>query len=263
MTFASRTVTRLWQEIPTHDNPYLADSCCCHGYDILELAKKRSFPDVLFLLFQGELPTAEQAKMLETLLIAMINPGPRHPAVRAAMNAGVGKTYPQHLLPIGLSILGSGYLGGEEVIRAMEFLKRNREQDPEGVAAMLLRAERPKEGDWHITPGFGSRFGAIDPMPQKIAALVTDIPGRSDHIRWGDTFARAISPHRLGWLSTGIAAAVFCDLGFHPRAGAGLYQLLCAPGTLAHGLEVINKPITAMPFLDEDHFVIDQQAKKN
>jgi citrate synthase len=67
----------------------------------------------------------------------------------------------------------------------------------------------------------------------------------------------------MGWLSTGVAAAAFCDLGFHPRVGAGLYQLLCAPGLLAHGFELANKPITAMPFLDEEHYVIDQNAKKN
>ena len=263
MTFSSRTVTRLWQEIPIADNPYLADSCRCQGYDIMELARKRSFPDTLFLLFQGELPTVGQAKVLETLLIAMINPGPRHPAVRAAMNAGVGKTHAQHLLPIGLSILGGGHLGGEEVVEAMEFLKKNRPHDPQGMATALLPTERPSEGDWHIAPGFGSRFGAIDPMPGKLAALLSTIPASHEYLQWGTDFVEATTPHNLGWLSPGVAAAAFCDLGFHPRAGAGLYQLLCSPGILAHGLELANKPITAMPFLDEEHYVIKPQKQKS
>jgi len=241
----------------------LAGQCRCHGYDILELAKKRSFVDVLFLLFQGEMPSLDQANLLETLLITMINPGPRHPATRAAMNAGVGKTHGSHLLPIGLSILGGAHLGGEEVTEAMAFLRKNRENSPVHVAAELLQRERPEHGDWHIAPGFGSRFGAIDPMPRQIAELLRTSPGSRNFIKWGTEFADSLLQYTMGWLSTGVAAAAFCDLGFHPRVGAGLYQLLCAPGLLAHGFELANKPITAMPFLDEEHYVIDQNAKKN
>ncbi|MCI5121070.1 MAG: citrate synthase, partial [Candidatus Electrothrix sp. AUS4] len=84
--FAKRTITQLWQEEPLAENPYLATICRCHGYDILELANKRSFIDVLFLLFQGELPDRTQGELLEVLMIALINPGPRHPATRASMN---------------------------------------------------------------------------------------------------------------------------------------------------------------------------------
>ena len=260
--FTSRTVTRIWEEIPCKKNTYLAEQCRCHGYDILELARKRSFVDVLFLLFQGELPSAEQANLLETLLIAMINPGPRHPATRAAMNAGVGKTRGSHLLPIGLTVLGGAHLGGEEVTDAMLFLRKNRGNNPAHIAAELLQGEKPEKGDWHIAPGFGSRFGAIDPMPQQIAELLRNSPGSGNSLQWGGEFANSLLPHTMGWLSTGIAAAVFCDLGFHPRAGAGLYQLLCAPGILAHGLELANKPITAMPFLQEEQYVIAAAAKK-
>ena len=259
--FTSRTVTRIWEEVPAEKNPFVTGQCRCHGYDILELARKRSFVDVLFLLFQGELPSAEQANLLETLLIVMINPGPRHPATRAAMNAGVGKTHGSHLLPIGLTVLGGAHLGGEEVTDAMLFLRKNRGNNPPHIAAELLQGGKPEKGDWHIAPGFGSRFGAIDPMPQQIAELARTSPGSGDHTKWGNEFADSLQPHTMGWLSTGIAAAVFCDLGFHPRAGAGLYQLLCAPGILAHGLELANKPIIAMPFLQEEQYVI-ADAKK-
>lgn len=262
VSFDIRTKTKIWQEIPSDQNPYLAEHCRCHGYDILELAQKRSFVDVLFLLFLGELPRPEQTQLLETLLIAMINPGPRHPATRATMNAGVGKTRTSHLLPIGLSILGSSYLGGEEVIEAMTFLRRNRTKDPAGVASELLVTEKPENGDWHIAPGFGSRFSSIDPQPRQLAEMLNSLPGCGNTLKWGLDFVKKITPCNLGWLNTGLAAAVFCDLGFQPRAGAGLFQLICAPGILAHGLELANKPITAMPFLDEDHYVIEQKVKK-
>jgi citrate synthase len=33
--------------------------------------------------------------------------------------------------------------------------------------------------------------------------------------------------------------------------------LLSAPGLVAHGLEMANKPITAMPFVKDENYVIE------
>jgi len=257
--FVSRTVTRLWNEEPTTDNPYLAEKCRCHGYDILELARHRSFVEVLFLLLGGELPTKEQAGLLETLMVAFINPGPRHPATRAAMNTGVGKSKTVHILPIGLSVLGGAHLGGEETETAMRFIRKHQHADPKVLAEKFLAEnKRPADGDWHIVPGFGSRFGGIDPMPDKVALLLEECPACGDGIKWGNVFSEALKSSGMGWLAPGVAAAVFCDLGFHPRVAGGLFQLISAPGILAHGLEMANKPINAMPFLDEENYIIDK-----
>lgn len=82
-------------------------------------------------------------------------------------------------------------------------------------------------------------------------------------LQWGNAFAEAIKPYNQAWLNTGICAAAFIDLGFISRAGAGLFQIICAPGLLAHGIELSNKPRTAMPFVDEEHYVIEPEARKN
>ena len=256
--FVDRVATRIWQEVPADHNPYIAESCLCHGYDILELARKRSFSDVIFLLQLGELPTDSQSQLFETLLVSLINPGPRHPATRAAMNAGVGKTDPAHILPISQSVLSGDYLGGGEVSASMTFLMENRKKKADQVAHELISAlERPAEGDWHIAPGFGSRFGGIDIVPERIASLLMTLPGKGPILDWANAFVKPLHEHSLGWLTTGVAAAVFLDLGFHPRAGAGLFQITSSPGLLAHGLELANKPRTALPFPDDDHYLYE------
>ena len=255
--FVARTATKIWQEIESPINPYLADTSLCHGYDLLELTQKRSFVEVFYLLFRGELPDADEARLLEQLMIALINPGPRHPATRAAMNAGVGSTAPEHILPIALSIYGGSHLGAGEVEPAMDWLRRQRKHDPLQVAHELISGGTPPlEGDWHIAPGFGSRFGGVDPMAANIANHLVGLPGKHETLLWGCTFADALNEHSLGWLTPAIAAAVFTDLGFSPRAGSGLYQLLGAPGLLAHGVELANKPVTAMPFVKDENYVI-------
>jgi citrate synthase len=220
--FVQRTVTRIWQEQASTENPYIAESCRCHGYDLLELMT-----------------------------------GPRHPATRAAMNAGVGKTDPVHILPIALTVMGGSHLGAGEVEVAMRFLRKQGGSDPEVLASELLQNPMPEEGeDWRLAPGFGWRFGSAERLPKKIARQLAALPGSGAGLHWGCAFADALAAQRLGWLNSGLVAAVLVDLGFHPRDGAGLFQLLSAPGLLAHGLELANKPVTAMPYVDDEHYVI-------
>jgi citrate synthase len=256
--FASRVATEIWEEQPSAQNPYLAECCRCRGYDLFDLMEKRSFVDMLYLLMRGELPSKEQAKILETVMIAFINPGPRHPAARAAIYAGCGRTQTSHILPIALSVLSGDHLGGAETTAAMRFLKKHQEAEPQAVAEGLLQKWTPPEkGDRRIAPGFGSRFNGIEPLSKAIAQRLKQLPGCGSFFQWGDAFSGLIAPEGMGWLNPGICAAVFLDLGFAPREGAGLFQLICAPGLLAHGLELADKPIQSIPFLDEDHCIIE------
>lgn len=255
--FTDRPATKIWLEQPHPDNPFVASSSACYGYDLLELMQQRSFVDVFFLLFNGQLPTRAQSELLDALMCALINPGPRHPATRAAMNTGIGKTETTHILPISLGVLSGSHLGAAEVEVSMRFLRRNVKHKPEDVARELLAEPSPAEGDWHPAPGFGSRYSDIDLLSQKIIDRLLSLEGAGKCLSWGNDFAASLNHQSMGWLTPGIAAATLADLGFHPRFGAGLFQLLCAPGLLAHGLEMVTKPITAMPFPGDDNYIIE------
>jgi len=257
--FTQRPVTRIWEELAAAENPYAAAGARCHGYDLLDLMTKRSFVDVLYLLFQGELPSPDQARLLEQLMIALINPGPRHGATRAAMCAGVGKTDTGQILPIALTTLSGVHLGAAEVEAGMRFLRGELKNDPAATARNLLaRVRPPAEGDWHLAPGFGCRFGGIDPLTTQQALMLAELPAAGKCLAWGNAFAQILTEQGQGWLVTGLAAATFADLGFQPRFGPGLFQLLNAPGLLAHGLEMANKPLTALPFIKDEDYIIER-----
>jgi citrate synthase len=234
----------------------VAEGARCHGYDLFELLDKARFCDVLFLLFRGELPTADQADLLEKWFLASINPGPRHPATRAALNAGVGKTNAGAILPVALTVLGGDHLGASEVKRSMRYLATHAAGDPIKTARRLLeRASRPARGDWHVVPGFGSRFGGIDHLSRRIGERLAAVAGAGPALRWASAFAAALEAQHLSWLDPGIAAAVALDLGFTEYAAMGLFQLSHAPGVLAHGVEMIGQPLTAMPFLGDENYI--------
>ena len=257
--FVERVATRIWCEQASDDNPYIATRASCHGYDLFELMEKRSFVDVFYLLFRGELPTKAEAQLLQALMIALINPGPRHPATRAAMNVGVGKTDPVHILPIASAILGGEFQGGGEIESAMRFLRKQQKTDPLVFAESFAENNPSNAADsGSLYPGFGSHYGGVNLLVKNIAAHLRQFEAAGAAVNWGCQLAEQLEPRGVGWLTTGIAAAVFADLGFQPRAGGSLFQLLGAPGLVAHGLELANKPITAMPFISDENYVIER-----
>ncbi|WP_281558733.1 hypothetical protein [Thalassomonas sp. RHCl1] len=255
--YADKAQTDILLEQPSEHNPYITKAAYLHGYDVLELMAKKSFVETLLLLFTGELPSADKVKLLEQLMVGLINPGPRHPAVKAAMVAGVSKANVEHLLPVGLSVLGGKSNGAKEVEQAMVFLQENQDKSAKELVRRLLETSQHQttQGEFHLIPGFGNSYGAIDAFAASLAIQIfNDVESDSGFIAFGQAIVEALKAHEMGWLKTGIAATVFCQLGISPRQGCGLFQLLCAPGILAHGVEQTHKPITAIPMLsDEQH----------
>lgn len=247
--FAERATTKIWKEIPSDDNPFIAAEALCHGYPLFDLMKQRSFVDVFYLLFRGELPSPAEARLLEALMIGLMNPGPRHPATRAAMNAGIGKTTPAHILPIGASLLGGEHHGGGSIEEAMRFLRQSSQQDAQGVSRHYVQKNESP-------PGFGRLYGGVDLLTYGMAEILTTMEAAGPVLKWGHQFAESLSHKGQGWLNVGLAAAIFVDLGFQPRAACSIFQLMGSPGVVAHGLEQANKPITAMPFVKDENYVI-------
>jgi len=256
--FASKISTRIWKEIPDESNPYIAAEVKCHGYDVLEVMEKCSFIDMLYLMFKGDLPKKNESELLEKLMIALINPGPRHPAVRAAMYSAVSKTQISHILPIGLNILSGKYLGAGDIDNCMRFFRKHIKSDPQVVAEKFLIECRQNETELgQVAPGFGSEFGGIDKFTMKIADQLLASQAAGEVLHWGNEFSKQLTTNNAGWLKTGLASAVFADLGFQPKVGIGLFQLISAPGILAHGLEMANKPLTSMPFPRDENYTIE------
>jgi len=223
----------------------------------------------LLLLFTGELPQPYQTDLLNRLMVALINLGPRHQSVKAAMVAGVSKTNAEHLLPIGLSVLGGHSNGANEVANCVTFLQNNICKPPEDVLNELipeLKSKEVTEGEFHLCPGFGEQYGSIDTLAYNLMIHVftpltnTDsLP--SDYLSWVLSFNQLLRPYNLGVLKTGLAAAVFCELGIAARESIGFFQLLCAPGIFAHGVEQTHKPITAMPMMSDEQHIYQPENK--
>lgn len=244
-TFAPHLETQITEETPHATNPYLVENVRIHGYDHLELMAKLPFTDVLFLLLRGELPTLEHADIFRRLSVALINPGPRHPAGQAAIVAGVGKTDMEQLLPIALAIYGGKEDGAGSLDETMQRMQAQVASSPP--------IQPSKIPDSAL--GFGTLYGDKDPYAAKLLGEFK--PEIGPHTQWAHEQQLRLEPQGAGILRAGVCAAVLLDLGFVPRQGVGLMQLFGAPGLLAHGIEFAGKPLTQMLFEPDSHYDLE------
>jgi citrate synthase len=233
--YQGRMSTHITREEPVPGNPYLAGARFTCGYANTDLLRHCGYAETLLLLLRGELPNAAELRLLETLLVGLSNPGPNHPAVRAAMTAGLSKSNVEHLLPLGLLVSGEA----RTAAAAWDFLQQ--------VPAELVLFSSPLEV---APPGFGESFGEPDPL---LAQLANDLlaTGSWPTLAWAQTLTQRMTLLGFGWRIPGLVAAVACDLGLDARQSVALYQLALAPSIVAHGLEQTRHPITAGPMLDD------------
>lgn len=57
------------------------------GYAVQDLIGRVSFPDMIWLLLRGDLPTPAQAKLLEAAMVASVDHGPHAPSISIARMA--------------------------------------------------------------------------------------------------------------------------------------------------------------------------------
>lgn len=242
--------TTICLEQPLADNPYVAERRYISGYDVVDLWRNCHYCDGLLLLLTGELPTQPQRRLLEILLIGVLDPGPRHPAVRAAMLAGVSKTGPEHLLSLGL-LTGSGLRGGAlEVESARAFINDHSQKNAAELAAQYL-------ADGRSIPGFGSSYGSVEPLWQQLAEDLIGVMPEHPVLSWCRRFCEVLQKHNQGWLLPGLIAAAGSALGLDARKCLGLFQLAIAPAVMAHGMEQTHKPISSNALLRDDQYDCD------
>ena len=250
--FSKQASTAICDEQPDVNNSYVCAIQRLAGYDTLELTSKSSFIDVLLLLFRLDLPEQQEKHYFEALMIGLINPGPRHPATRAAMSVGISKANPEHILPIALNVLGGERGGAAEVIAAYQFIEYNQGNNPKTVASSLKLNSQER-----FAPGFGRHFGQADTYIKNLSQTIAKQFPSFSCLQWAITVATELESQHAGLLDIGLAAAVCCDLSLGARESAALYQYIRAPGLIAHGLEQTHRPITDIPMVEDHHYVYE------
>lgn len=236
----ARIATTIWHEERQPDNPFATHIARCRGYDVYgDLLGRASWTDMFFLLFHGEAPTQAEAATLETLAVALANPGPRDPSVHAAMCGGIGGSTSASCLMAALAV-GAGQLGGAREVATVIESWQNCLCDDKAWATRLSATPRKKASTWpetkHIA-GFDPHASTVSlPVRQTLHSLAEVSPGK--FLPWLQDKRETLEKLAGSPLSmTGVCAAALADIGFSPEQGEMLYLLLRLPGAAAHALE--------------------------
>ncbi|MCZ8041769.1 MAG: citryl-CoA lyase [Beijerinckiaceae bacterium] len=215
------------------------------GYPIQDLIGAVSFPAMIWLMLRGELPTADQARLLEAALVASVDHGPQAPSIaisRMAVSCGLPLN---GAMASALNTLDDVHGGaGEQALELyLDILARMETGDALQLAtASAIDAWIATYGKY--LPGFGHRFHPVDPRSGKLLALVDEMVGKgvvSGRIAMAARAVEAEMAGRKGKLIPmnidGATAVIYGELGFPSPLSRGVFCLSRAVGILAHAWE--------------------------
>jgi citrate synthase len=215
------------------------------GYPIQELIGELSFPEMIWLMLRGELPRRSQAALLEAALVAAVDHGPQAPSIAISRMAVTCGLPINGAMASAINVLDDVHGGAGQ--QAMELYEQVIEKTESGlkledaieVALDAFIAERGK-----IIPGFGHRFHPVDPRSGRLLGLVDaarargEVPGRHAAIgRLVEASLRRRKGSAIPMNIDGATAVIYCELGFAPQLGRGLFILSRSVGILAHAWE--------------------------
>lgn len=215
------------------------------GYPVEELIGRVRFPDMIWLMLRGELPTREQSELLEAALVPGVDHGPHAPSIaisRMAVSCGLPLN---GAMASAINVLDDIHGGaGQQCMELYREIHREAGVSGDLVAAATSVIRRHREAGEKIVSGFGHRFHPVDPRTAPLFELVAKaraagvVAGRYAAIGQAvEPALHAITDRRIPMNIDGITAVIFCELGFEPELGRGLFILSRAVGILAHAWE--------------------------
>jgi citrate synthase len=215
------------------------------GYPIQELIGRVRFPDMIWLMLRGELPTRAQSDLLEAAMVPGVDHGPHAPSIAIARMAVTCGLPVNGAMASAVNVLDDIHGGaGQQCMELYRAIDAAAGPDGDLVAAATAIIRRQREAGEKIVPGFGHRFHPIDPRVVPLFGLVDKavaagaVSGRFAAIGHAVEEALAVvTGRRITMNIDGITAVIFCELGFEPELGRGLFALSRSVGILAHAWE--------------------------
>lgn len=218
-----------------------ADSITVQGRDLAnELMGRVSFTELAFLLGQGRLPDAGEARVLDAVLVSLADHGLTPTALAARLTYTGAPESLQGAIAAGLLGAGSVFLGVVEDTAA--FLAGILAAD--GSAAAAVRARLDEGGR---VPGLGHPVHKVqDPRTPRIYEIAEEAGRLGPHLTLLREVAdahRELTGRALPVNGAGVAGAALADLGFPPELVRGFALLARTAGLVGHLAEEMRRPL--------------------
>ncbi len=220
------------------------------GRDIQDLIGNVTFPQMIWLMTRGDLPTPEQARLLECALVAAVDHGPQAPSIaaaRMAVTCGLGLN---GAMASAVNFLDDVHGGaGEQAVELYTWIDEAVQQGADLQTATAEMIDKWQAEHGKFIPGFGHRFHKPeDPRAPRLLGLVVEaashgvVSGRFAAIGRAmqvELNARKGKPVPMN--IDGATAVVYAELGFAGPLARGLFCLSRSVGVIAHAWEQMGQ----------------------
>ena len=217
------------------------------GYKLEDLIGNLTFSEAIYLVLKGELPSKNEAKMLDAIFVSLVEHSIAPPSIISA-RAVISGGNSLHV-GVGAGILAFGEAHGGALENAMKFLQENVEKDAEEVVNEYLSQKRR-------IAGFGHRYYKdFDPRSKKLLEIAKKLGFFGKYTKFALEIEKAIEKikgKKLILNVDGAIASIVSEMGFDYRMGKGFFIIGRSAGLVAHAYEelVMEKPFSKR--LDEE-----------
>ncbi|MBI2406005.1 MAG: citryl-CoA lyase [Candidatus Harrisonbacteria bacterium] len=204
------------------------------GYKLTELIATKTFPEVVFLLLAGKMPTGPEAELLGAMLVAACEHGVEAPSTFVARTtASTGASFTAALAG-GILTIGK-YHGG--AIEALAELLQSGKNAATIVAELSAKGER--------LPGYGHKvYKDADPRTTALFERAKALGLLGKYAALAEELRQELqkkSGKLLPLNIDGAFAVLLSELGIQARMGNGLFVLARLPGLIAHVGEELER----------------------
>ncbi len=211
------------------------------GYDITELMGRLSFGGGLYLLWTGNLPDENVARLMDAVMVASMDHGATPPSVLAART--VASTGAPLNAAMAAGILSLARYHGAAVADAMRMLQTVLEREKksgQGLRAVAADYVNELRARGERAPGLGHRLHTRDPRPEHLFALARACTISGAYINAVKTLQEVLEKQvgqPMPINIDGAVAAVLCELGFPEGLANALFVVSRLAGITVHAYE--------------------------
>lgn len=223
------------------------------GYPVQQMMEKLDFGSAVYLLLKGEPPTPAQSKMINAILVAVIDHSVMAPSACAARFVASGGSPLQSAVAAGLQALGQHHGGAlqnaQELFTAGVKRAKAENKSIETIAEEIVK-------DYHSKkirlPGYGHPYHKEDPRTTKLFQMAQELGIEGDHLKLCRAVGAAIEKIMGRKLTINVDApmgAILADMEFPWEMARGFFIISRAAGLVAHAYEesTRDKPFRAVP----------------
>jgi citrate synthase len=243
------------------------DRVLVRGHDLTEeLVGRITFSDMVALELLGRLPSEEQRRMLDALLVVLVEHGLVKPVVQARF---VYSNAPESLqAAVAASLLGAGsrHLGSSEwCAQVLQEGLAGQADDGAGIEEAAARIVEEYAARRERIPGIGHRTHAEgDPRALRLFEIARDTGVFGRYCTLLERIAELAGQRRGRLLPvnvTGAIAAIASDMGFRWQITRAFALIGRTLGALAHIQEEMDDPISE-PLIERIRRDVSYQASR-